>query len=114
MTEIEINLRNLIRKDENLSFKFRLEFKRLLKLIRKYIDNHKDEIIDISFEFRLEYKSLLESIRDYINNHGDRIIYKKEANKLSSLIEVNCYLCKIEYYLTQIRLHNIYIEVNEN
>ena len=78
--EIDNNLKNLISKDKNLSFKF-----------------------------RLEYKSLLDSIRDYIDNHDDEIIYKKEANKLSSLINVYCYLCKIEYYLTQIRLENDYI-----
>ena len=85
MTEIDNNLKNLISKDENLSFKF-----------------------------RLGYESLLESIRDYIDNHDDEIIYKKEANKLSSLIEVYCYLCSIEYYLTQIRLVNNYIKNYEN
>ena len=83
--EIDNNLKNLISKDKNLSFKF-----------------------------RLEYKSLLDSIRDYIDNHDDEIIYKKEANKLSSLIEVYCYLCSIEYYLTQIRLENNYIKNYEN
>ena len=81
MTEIDNNLKNLLGKDKNISFKF-----------------------------RLEYKSLLESIRDYINNHDEEVTYKKEANKLVSLIEVYCYFCSIEYNLTQIRLENVYIK----
>ena len=81
MTEIDNNLKNLLDKDKNISFKF-----------------------------RLKYKSLLESIRDYIDNHDEEVTYKKEANKLASLIEIYCYLCDIEYYLTQIRLENIYIK----
>ena len=80
-TEIDNNLKNLINKDKN-----------------------------ISFTFRLEYKSLLESIRDYIDKYDEEITYKKEADKLASLIEVYCYLCDIEYKLTQIRLHNVYIK----
>ena len=83
-TEIDNNLKNLISKDENISFKF-----------------------------RLEYKSLLETIRDYIDKYDEEITYKKEAGKLASLIEVYCYLCNIEYNLTQIRLKNIYIKNNE-
>ena len=79
--EIDNNLKNLISKDKN-----------------------------ISFRFRLEYKSLLESIRDYIDKYDKEITYKKEADKLASLIEVYCYLCDIEYNLTQIRLHNVYIK----
>ena len=79
MTEIDNNLKNLLGKDKNISFKF-----------------------------TLEYKSLLESIRDYIDNHDEEVTYKKEANKLASLIEVYCYLCDIEYYLTQIRLENVF------
>ena len=81
MTEIDHNLKNLVGKDKN-----------------------------ISFNFRLEYKRLLESIRDYIDNHDEEVTYKKEANKLASLIEVYCYLCSIEYNLTQIRLENNYIK----
>ena len=54
MTEIDNNLKNLINKDKNLSFKF-----------------------------RLEYKSLLESVRDYIDNYDEEVTYKKEANKLA-------------------------------
>ena len=80
-TEIDNNLKNIISKDKN-----------------------------ISFRFRLEYKSLLESIRDYIDKYKEEITYKKEADKLVSLIEVYCYLCDIEYNLTQIRLHNVYIK----
>ena len=80
-TEIDHNLKNLVGKDKN-----------------------------ISFNFRLEYKRLLESIRDYIDNHDEEVTYKKEANKLASLIEVYCYLSDIEYILTQIRLENNYIK----
>ena len=57
MTEIDNNLKNLISKDKNLSFKF-----------------------------RLEYKSLLESVRDYIDNYDEEVTYKKEANKLAQLV----------------------------
>ena len=79
-TEIDNNLKNLINKDKS-----------------------------ISFNFRLEYKKLLESIRDHIDKHDEEITYKKEANKLASLIEVYCYLSDIEYILTKIRLENSYI-----
>ena len=81
MTKIDSNLKNLLDKDNSISFKF-----------------------------RLEYKNLLESIRDYIDKYDEEITYKKEAVKLASLIEVYCYLCDIEHKLTQIRLHNVFIK----
>ena len=56
MTKIDSNLKNLLDKDNSISFKF-----------------------------RLEYKNLLESIRDYIDKYDEEITYKKEAVKLASL-----------------------------
>ena len=44
MTEIDNNLKNLLGKDKNISFKFRLEYKSLLESIRDYIDNHDEEV----------------------------------------------------------------------
>ena len=81
VTEIDNNLKTLINKDKNLYS-----------------------------IYRLENKSLLKSIRDYIVNHDEEITFKKESDKLVSLIEVYCYLCDIEFKLTQIRLHNNYIK----
>ena len=81
--------------------------------IKNEIDNNLKNLTskdnNISLKFRLEYKSLLELIRDYIDKYDEEITYKKEADKLASLIKVYCYLCDIEYKLTQIRLNNIYI-----
>ena len=53
-----------------------------------------------------EYLKYLEKIRVTINNIYD----SKYVDKMLSLINIFEQLCHIEFSLTQIRLHNIYIK----
>ena len=79
------------------------------------IKNLHIEDADIYMEYKnfMEYKTFLESIRDYIDKYDKEITYKKEVDKIVSLIDIFCYLSDIEYILTQIRLNNIYIKKYE-
>ena len=59
-----------------------------------------------------KYLNLLKKIRDTINIKYE-CKYKKDIDKIVSLINIFCYLSDIEYNLTQIRLNNDYIEKYE-
>ena len=52
--------------------------------------------------------SILEAIRDYIDDNEKEISYVKEANSLSSLIDIYCNLNDIDISLTNIKVSKIY------
>ena len=71
-------------------------------------------------EQRNKIKSEIDKV--FLKNHTllklfleytDKIDASDDEKKLAALIEVYCYLCDIEYKLTQIRLSNIQIKIND-
>ena len=77
--------------------------------IKTEIDNNIKNLHIEDADIYMEYKNFLESIRDYIDKYDKEITYKKEVDKIVSLIDIFYYLSDIEYILNQIRL-NIYIK----
>ena len=77
--------------------------------IKTEIDSNIKNLHIEDADIYMEYKNFLESIRDYIDKYDKEITYKKEVDKIVSLIDIFYYLSDIEYILNQIRL-NIYIK----